>query len=314
MKIAVFGAGGVGGYFGARLAKGGADVHLIARGAHLEALRAKGLRVRSENGNLHFLLPATAKPDEVGPVDLVLFAVKSTDTMEAAKELGPLLGDDTTVLSVQNGIDNEERIAEVVGKERVAAGVAYIFATIGEPGVIEHQGQLARLVFGEWDASMSERLERFLEACRAGGIDAELSRTIRAELWRKYAMICATAGMTAAARLPIGEIRASKAAFDMYERIAGEVLDVAAAEDVELPDDTLARMVEIARNVPGHWYTSLHYDLTHGKPMELDALHGEAVRRARAHGIEAPMCEAIYGILEPWAIRNRQSAEKGIGR
>lgn len=306
MKIAVFGAGGVGGYFGGHLAKGGADVHLVARGAHLEALRNNGLRVVSDNGNLHLLLPATDRPEEVGPVDLVLFAVKSTDTVEAANNLGPLLGEETAVVSLQNGVDNEERLARILGEERVIAGVAYILATISEPGVIEHQGQLARLVFGEWNGETTERLARLLEACRAGGIDAEITRSIRGELWRKFAMICATAGMTAAVRLPIGEIRSSKAAFDLYQRIVREVLDVAAAEGVELPLDTAGRLAAVARSVPGHWYTSLHYDLTHGKPMELDALHGEVLRRARAHGIETPMCEAIFGILEPWAIRNAE--------
>jgi 2-dehydropantoate 2-reductase len=305
MKIAVFGAGGVGGYFGARLAKGGADVHLIARGAHLKALRSGGLRVVSENGNLHLLLPATDRPEEVGPVDVVLLSVKSTDTEEAAKRLGPLLGGDTAVISLQNGVDNEDRIASVIGEHQVVPGVAYIFATISEPGVIEHHGKLARIAFGEWNGDASERLERFRESCRAGAIDAELSRSIRGELWRKFAMICATAGMTAAVRLPIGEIRSSNAAFDMYQRIVREVVAVAVAEGVELPPDTVSRVVEVARSVPGHWYTSLHYDLTHGKPMELDALHREVVRRARTHGIEAPMCEAICGILEPWEIRNR---------
>jgi 2-dehydropantoate 2-reductase len=306
VKIAVFGAGGIGGYFGARLAKGGADVHLVARGRHLDALRANGLRVVSENGNLHLLLPATDRPEEIGPSDLVLFCVKSTDTAEAAKRLGPLLGRETAVLSLQNGIDNRERIAEKVGEERAVAGAAYIFSTISGPGVISHEGKLARMVFGEWDGRNSERLERFLEVCRASGIDAELSHSIRTELWRKFAMICASAGMTAAVRLPIGEIRSSKEAFDMYRRIAGEVVRVASASGVELPDDTVARIAEVAGSLPGHWYTSLHYDLTHGKPMELDRLHREVVRRARAQGVEAPMCEAICGILEPWEIRNQQ--------
>jgi 2-dehydropantoate 2-reductase len=305
MKIAVFGAGGVGGYFGARLAKGGADVRLIARGAHLDAIRANGLRVRSENGDLHLLLPATESPEEVGPVDLVLLSVKSTDTRDAVRRLAPLLADETSVLCIQNGIDNEDRIAEGIGEARVLPGVAYIFATISEPGVIEHQGRLARLVFGEWSGTTSERVERILEACRASGIDAEISSSIRGDLWRKFAMICATAGMTAAVRLPIGEIRASTAALAMYRRIVEEVVAVATAEGVALPAETIERILDVARSVPGHWYTSLHYDLTHGKPIELDALHREVVRRARAHGIDAPMCEAVCAILEPWELRNR---------
>jgi 2-dehydropantoate 2-reductase len=305
MKIAVFGAGGVGGYFGARLASGGADVHLLARGRHLEALREEGLQVRSERGDLHLKLPSTDSPAEVGPSDVVLFCVKSTDTRKAADSLGPLLREKTAVITLQNGVDNEEALASVIGAEHVVGGVAYIFATISAPAVIEHKGALARIVFGELDGRRSDRLASFLEVCRSASVDAELTETIRVELWRKFALICATAGMTAAVRLPLGAIRESAPAFEMYRRIVAEVSAVARAEGVALPEDTVERIVDSVAKLPGHWYSSLHYDLTHGKPMELEALHGEAVRLARRHGVDVPMCEAVRGVLDPWAIRNR---------
>jgi 2-dehydropantoate 2-reductase len=306
MRIAVFGAGGVGGYFGARLAKGGADVGLIARGDHLRALRADGLRVVSDAGDVHVPLQATDEPADLGPVDVVLVCVKSTDTGDAARSLRPLLRDDTAIITLQNGIDNEARIADALGRgaAHVCGGVAYIMATISAPGVITHVGSLARLVFGELDGRRSDRLVAFHARCEASGIAAELSGHIALELWRKFAMICAVAGMTAAVRRPIGDIRDSPEAFGMLERIAAEVTALAHREHVPLPEETPARILDLARTLPAQMYSSLHYDLTHGKPMELDALHGTVVRLARRHGLPVPASEAVLAILEPWARAN----------
>jgi len=304
MKIAIFGAGGVGGYFGARLAAGGADVHLVARGSHLRALRDVGLRVRSVNGDMDVELPAVEDPSAIGPCDVVLFCVKATDTLAAAETLSPLITTGTAVVTLQNGVDNEEKIAEVIGPSHTVGGVAYILATIAEPGVIAHEGSLARMIFGELDGSASDRLKALLAICGDAGIDAELSLDIRVALWTKYAMICATAGMTAAVRLPLGEIRASPAALVLYRRILEEVVAVAGAEGVALAETTVDTIMERLASFPGEWTSSLHYDLTHAKPMELDTLHGTVVARAASHGIPVPVCEAIYGVLEPWAIRN----------
>ncbi|HSF14531.1 MAG TPA: 2-dehydropantoate 2-reductase [Vicinamibacteria bacterium] len=303
MRVAVFGAGGVGGFFGARLARGGADVHLIARGEHLKALRSRGLLVLSASGNVDVALPATDRPEEVGAVDVVLFCVKSNDTERAARRIPPLLHRSTAVITFQNGVDNEEKIASIVGPGHACGGIAYIMATISAPGEITHVGKLARLIFGELDAPRSERLVSFHELCTASGIDAELSEDIRQELWRKFAMICAVAGMTAAVRLPIGEIRDSPEAFSMFERISREVTDLARKEGVPLPGDTPQRIVELTRSLPADMYSSLHYDLTHGKPMELEALHGTVVRLARRHRLPVPASEAVLAILEPWARR-----------
>ncbi len=306
MKVAVFGAGGIGGYFGARLAAGGGDVHLIARGAHLAALRSEGLRIVSANGDLHLALPTSDRPEDIGSADVVLFCVKSTDTVDAARRLEPLLKESTAVITLQNGVDNEETIASVVSSDHVVSGVAYILATITEPGVVTHHGTLARMVVGELDGSKSARLEAFVALCHASRVDADLSKNIRKELWKKLAMICATAGMTAAVRLPLGAIRASEASRTMYRDLVLEVVSVANATGVKMPDDTIDTIMEVFQTLPAEWYSSLHYDMVHGKPMELEALHGTVRRRARELGIPAPMSEAVYGVLAPWAERSRE--------
>ena len=303
MKIAVLGAGGVGGWFGTRLAGAGADVHLIARGAHLEAIRKHGLRIRSSGGDEVFSLPVTDDPVRIGTCDLVLVCVKSYDTEAAAEELPALLQRQSAVLSLQNGIDNEEKLAASVGIDRVMGGVAFIFASIAEPGVVVHAGGPASLVFGELDGSPSARGERLLALCRAGGVPAELVPDIRVRLWDKLAFICAQAGMTACTRLPIGEIRERPEAWAMFRRIVGEVVGLARAEGVGLAVDTAERIALFARGLEPTGYSSLYHDLVGGRRMELEALHGLVVRRSRAHGLEAPMCEAVYALLEPHAAR-----------
>lgn len=310
MKIAIFGTGGVGGYFGGRLAQAGADVHLVARGDHLGALQREGLRVESVRGDFHVDVPATDDPAEIGPCEYVLFTVKSFDTEAAARDLGPLLDDDTAVISLQNGLDNEEKLADEVGQEHVVGGVAYIFSTIAEPGVIEHTGGPTSFTIGELDGARSDRAERLLEWCdRAEGMDADLSEAIQTDLWKKAAFICAHAGMTATVRLPVGEIRSQQASWEMYRRIIDEVCRVGRATGIELPDGTVSQWMEFADDLDADSYSSLHYDMTHGKPMELEALHGTIVRRARENGVDVPMNDAVYAILRPWSQRNQQIPE-----
>ncbi|MGH2547478.1 MAG: ketopantoate reductase family protein [Actinomycetota bacterium] len=305
MKIAVYGTGGVGGYFGGRLALAGAEVHLIARGAHLQSLRQRGLRVRSLRGDFEVALSATDDPADIGPSDFVIFSVKSFDTEQVAGRLEPLLHRETAVVSFQNGVDNEEKIARAIGLQHVMGGAAYIFSTIAEPGVIEDTGGPARLVFGEFDRPISQRAERLLELCRKADIDAHLSEDIRSVLWDKFAFICALAGMTAAVRLPLGEIREAPEAWRAFRRVVAEACAVAAAEGVILAEGTVNRHVAFAEGLEAESFSSLHYDLTHGKPMELEALHGTVVRLGREHGVPVPTSEAIYAILQPWAERNR---------
>jgi 2-dehydropantoate 2-reductase len=307
MRIVVYGAGGVGGYFGGRLAQAGADVHFIARGAHLQALREHGLRVRSVKGDFTVQTPATDDPAEIGPCDYVLFCVKTYDTEAAAAGLRPLLGEDTAVMSLQNGVDNEEKLAEAVGQEHVMGGAAYIFAGIAEPGVILHTGGPTSITFGELDGQISKRAQRLLAWCRRAGFAAELSPAIKTVLWAKLAFICAQAGMTAAVRLPIGEIRTNDAGWAMFQRLVAEVADVAEADGSPVPPAAQQRALATAQSVEPGSFSSLHDDLVAGRRMELEALHGFVVRRAAENGVPVPMSEAVYAILKPWAVRNGQT-------
>jgi 2-dehydropantoate 2-reductase len=307
MKLAVYGAGGVGGFFGGKLARSGADVSFIARGSHLQALQAQGLRVVSVHGNFELVrVAATDDPAKVGPVDYVLVTVKSHHTDQAAARLQPLLRQDTAVISLQNGVDNEEKLAAVVGEDRVVGGVAYIFSAISQPGVIEHTGGPASLVVGEWRGGYSDRVGRLAEACRTAGFEAEETGDIHAVLWAKFAFICAQAGTTAAIRLPIGEIRTAPASRDLFRRVAAEVCQVARAEGVALPTDLPDRHLAFADGLEPGGYSSLYHDLTHGHPMELDTLLGEAIRRGARAGVATPMSQALYAVLQPWQIRNQQ--------
>ena len=304
MKIGVVGAGGVGGYFGARLAQAGNEVGVVARGDHLEAIREHGLRVRSVFGDTTVAVAASADPSDIGPCDVVLFCVKSYDTESAATLLPPLLGDDGAVVSLQNGVDGEAALAQVVGADRVIGGVAYIFSTVAEPGLIEHTGGPARLVFGELDGQPSERTEQLLSACQGAGIDAEIAEDIRVALWTKFAFICATAGMTAATRLPLGDIRSSPESWGMFASIIDEVVELARREGVPLPDGTSGQLIGGAAGLEPDSYSSLHHDLVTGRRMELEALHGAVVARANRLQLAVPSCEAINAILQPWARRS----------
>jgi 2-dehydropantoate 2-reductase len=306
MKIAVVGSGGLGGYFGGRLARGGEDVHFLARGSHLEALRATGLKVESVLGDFALAADetrATADPSEIGPSEMVLFTVKAYDTESVAETVLPsLIGPETVVISLQNGIDNEERIAARVGMKHVAGGVAYIFAGIARPGVVRHTGGPARLMFGESDGHQSTRLAAFLDACRHAGIDAEVADDIRVALWTKYGFICAQAGLTAATRQPIGVIRATPSAWQLFRCVLEEAALVARAEGVPLPDDVVDRQVALAEGLAPDLYSSLYDDLTAGRRIELDALLGELVRRAARAHVTSSASSAVYAIVQAQAV------------
>ena len=306
MRIAVYGAGGVGGYFGGRLAQAGADVHLVARGAHLHALREHGLRVQSVKGDFAVQLPATDDPADIGPCDHMLFCVKAFDTEPAAARLGPLVGDGTAVMSLQNGVDNEEKLARAVGQDHVMGGAAFIFAGIAEPGVILHTGGPTSITVGELDGQVTGRAQRLLECCQQAGFGAELTESIKTVLWAKLAFICAQAGMTAAARLPIGEIRRVDAAWAAFGRLVAEVAAVAEADGTPVPSAAQQRALTMAQSVEPGSFSSLHDDLVMGRRMELEALHGFVVRRAAEHGVPVPMTEAVYAILKPWTVRNQR--------
>jgi 2-dehydropantoate 2-reductase len=306
MRIAVVGAGAVGGYFGARLAAAGSDVTFVARGAQLDALRRDGLTVESPLGDLRLdSVRATDDASTVGPCDVVLFGVKAHHTQEAAAEHLPhLVGDGTIVVSLQNGVDNEERIAQIIGPERVVGGLALIFAGLTGPGRVVHTGGPAKLVVGELDGTASDRVQRFVRTCEEAGVAVELSRNVRGALWDKFAFICAQAGTTAAVRLPIGAIRSTPESWTLFRRLIAEVYAVARAEGVVVADDAVEERVAFAAQLPPGAYSSLHDDLVAGRPLELEGLHGTVLALARRHGAAPPPPEAVHAVLAPWAARN----------
>jgi 2-dehydropantoate 2-reductase len=306
VRIAVVGAGGVGCYFGGRLARAGGDVHLLARGRHLRAIRDHGLRISGARGEFAVALPATDDPADIGPSDIVLFCVKSYDTKAAVELLPPLLHPTTAVVSLQNGIDSDEKIAARVGPEHVMGGAAFIFASVVEPGVVHDAGGPGSLVFGELDGSTSARGEALLAMCEKAGIPAELVTDIRVRLWDKFAFICAQAGMTACTHLPIGEVRAIPETWAMFRKIVDEVVALGAAEGVGLPSETGPKIARFAQALPAGGFSSLYHDLVGGRPLELEALHGFVVQRSRAHGLAAPMSEAVYALLKPHAVPAQQ--------
>src|ERR1700746_2093338 len=229
-RIAVYGAGGVGGYFGARLTQAGAEVHFLARGAHLRAMREHGLQVRSVKGDFRVQVQATDDPADIGPCDFVLFCVKTFDTDAAAARLGPLLGHGTAVVSLQNGVENEEKLARAVGEDHVMGGAAFIFAGIAEPGVIVHSGGPASITFGELDGRATQRARRLLAWCERAGFEAELSASIKTVLGASLSFIWGEAAMPAAVRLPIGDIRTVEVAWAAFSRLVAEVCAVAEAD------------------------------------------------------------------------------------
>src|ERR1700741_1266594 len=244
MRIAVVGAGGVGGGFGAALAKAGADVSFIARGAHLAAMKAKGLQVRSDRGDIH-LVPTQAADDPaaIGKVDVVLFCVKLWDVESAGAHIKPLIGPDTAVIPLQNGVDAAERLIPILGSGAVMGGVAQISASITAPGVIQQVGTFMRMIFGELDGRRSKRGEDFLALCLKAGFDATLSEQILTDLWMKFILLASNASMMAATRQPIGKLRDDPDLGPIFVAAYKEVVDVGRAKGVALPADAVEQIV-----------------------------------------------------------------------
>lgn len=298
MRIAVMGTGGVGGYFGARLAESGQDVVFVARGRQLEALRARGLRVESPLGDVHLTsVVATDDPAELDAVDLVLFGVKLWDTRAAAGQIKPLVGPGTAVVSFQNGVVKDEILGEVLGKEQVLGGVCYIAATIAEPGVIRHAGKLQKLVFGEYGGELSPRVAAFRDACAAAGIDVETSARIEQVIWEKFVFLAGLSGTTSTARTPIGPIRAHPGARAFLREVMDEVVQVARAQGVPLPPGYADDRLGFVDGVPAEMTSSMHHDLERGNRLEVAWLSGDVVDRGIALGVPTPANRAIAAIL-----------------
>jgi 2-dehydropantoate 2-reductase len=299
MRIAVVGAGGVGGYFGAKLARAGESVVMLARGAHLDAIRRDGIRVRSAlEGDIVAKVDAVDSFAGQPAVDIALFCVKSFDTRSAAEALRPVMGPSTGVVSLQNGVDNEEALDQILGRGVALGGAAYVFAAIEAPGVIAHKFA-GRIVFGEMDGRQTDRAVGLRDALVRASVPVELSTDIRRVLWEKYLLISAQAGMTALTRCPAGVLRETPESWRMYRLILEELAAVARAEGVSLPGDVVDAVMKQATGLAPDAYSSLHHDLTQGKRLELEALHGHAVRLGERHGVPTPMVFAVYAALKP---------------
>lgn len=301
MRIAVVGTGGVGGCYGAALAKAGADVTFIARGAHLAAMTEKGLRIESPRGDTH-LLPtrATDDPRTVGRVDVVLFCVKLWDVESAGEAIRPMVGPQTAVIPLQNGVDAAERLAAILGQQAVMGGVANISATIAEPGVIRQTGTLMRIVLGELDGRASARAEAFAALARAAGIDVVLSPSILSELWMKFILLAANAGIMAVARLPVGKLRDDPDIAPWFATAYEEAAAVGRAAGIPLPADAVERTLEFNRAAPAGLMPSMAVDLLRGNRLELPWLSGKVVELGRKHGVPTPTHAFIYATLKPY--------------
>jgi 2-dehydropantoate 2-reductase len=298
MRIAIIGAGGVGGYFGARLALAGEDVHFVARGAHLAALRERGLTVRRDAGDLVARpVAATDDPASIGAVDVVLVAVKLWDTEAAARAARPLVGADTAVVSLQNGVRRDETLREAIGAQHVMGGVSYISAFIESPGVIRQVGAMQKIVFGEYGGARSPRALALHVALEKAGIDAVLSDSIARAIWEKFVFLATLAGVTAATRMPIGAIRANPSTRALFRDALAEVVAVARAEGVAIADDFVDGRMAFADGLPASMTASMAGDLEHGRRLELEWLSGDVVARGTRLRVPTPVHRALNDVL-----------------
>lgn len=298
MRITVMGTGGVGGYFGARLAHAGQDVTFVARGPQLAALRKSGLRVESPLGDVHLQsVRATDTPSEIDGADVVLLGVKLWDTAAAAQAIRPLIGEQTAVISFQNGVVKDDILRQVLGAGKLIGGVCYIAATIAEPGLIRHSGTLQKLVFGEYGGAVTPRITRFGEACIEAGIDVEVSERIEESIWEKFVLLVGLSGTTSMVRTPIGPIRSDARARAFLYDMMNEVVVIARAEGVPLAVDYARERLAFIDQVPATMTSSMHHDLERGNRLELPWLSGDVVRRGERLGIATPCNRAVFDLL-----------------
>jgi 2-dehydropantoate 2-reductase len=305
MKFAIVGSGAVGGYFGAKLARSGQEVAFIARGAHLEAIRAHGLQGQSPKLG-DFVVRASAESDsaKVGAVDVVLFTVKAYDNEQALRLLPPLIGRDTVVLTLQNGVDSVDEVAGVVGEEHVLGGTTYVATALESPGVIVQTGVHRSIIFGEVFGArgrVTARVNAIANVMSPADIVVTTVEDGRVPIWDKFVYLAPFSGFTGAARLPIGGLWGDPQVREMFYTAAHEIAAVAAAEGVQISPDRFERLHEYMDSIPPSTRSSLLIDLEMGKRIEVHALQGAAVRRAARHGLSIPVISALYAVLKPWA-------------
>lgn len=300
MKIAVFGSGGVGGYFGARLAAAGNEVHFIARGAHLQAIWTGGLRVQSALGNVELRPPVHEDPAEIGPVDVVMLTVKLWDVETAAQRLAPLVRGGGHVIPFQNGIEAASMVARAVGADSVMGGSAYVAARVKAPGVIEHTGTMARLRFGVLRKGQEAAAAQFLQACTQAKISAEVVPDIELVNWEKFAFLVAMSSATAVSRAPNGVVQSDPDLAWLFEAAMRETWRLARARNIRLPDDFVEKHLEFAKTLPAEMRASLAHDLEAGNRLEAPWLCGAVARMSADAGLEAPVNRAVYAALKPF--------------
>ncbi|MEJ8839902.1 ketopantoate reductase family protein [Ramlibacter sp. AN1133] len=298
MRILVMGAGGVGGYFGGRLAQSGCDVSFVARGPHLEALQSSGLRVESLLGDLHLpSVSASSNPADFGPVDLVLFGVKLWDTEGAARLLHPVMGENTAVVSFQNGVLKDDILRDILGASHVVGGACYIAASVVEPGLIRHTGTMQKLVFGEYDGTTSARVRQFRDACLAAKIDVSVDASVERTIWEKYVFLVGLSGTTSLARTPIGPIRSDPRARSFLHDLMQEVVEVGRAQGIDLAPGYARNRLDFIDTLPASMSSSMLGDLERHGRLELEWLSGDVVHRGQRLGVDTPCNRAVLDIL-----------------
>jgi len=308
MKIAIIGSGGVGGYYGGLLAKNGHDVTFVARGAHLEAIRRNGLQIKSIHGDFTVSpAQAVADPVEIGTPDLILFCVKTYHTEEAAKSIQPIVGPQTSALSLQNGIDAADRIGAVVGMDRLLGGATWISSAVEAPGVIKQVSQFRRIVFGELDGRVTPRVQAIFEAFQPTGITVEISQDILKILWTKFVFIAAASSFGALTRLPIGEWRDVPQTRALAVTLMKEVEAVGRAHSANLDADVVEKSLAFIDAAAPHIRASMQVDVEAGRQFELEAMVGVIGRKGREAGIPTPLADTVYAALLPVHVKALKS-------
>jgi 2-dehydropantoate 2-reductase len=307
MKIAVMGSGGLGGYFGARLASGGADVAFIARGAHLAAMQQRGISVEGPDAIHVPKVTATDDPAAIGISDLVIFAVKLWDTDEALRLIAPLVGPNTTIISFQNGVLKDDYLRAAYDPAQIMGGVGYVATTIDRPGVIRQTGPMQRLIFGEFDGTRSPRAKALLDASLKGGINAEISPDIRRDIWQKFVFLVGLSGTTTTMRTRIGPIRSNPQTRAFLLDVMREVVAVGRAHGVDLDEDYAEQRLKFADGVAYDMTSSMHHDLERGNRLEVRWLSGGVVSLGEKVRIPTRLNRAIYDILALHADGQRET-------